>query len=209
MAAGAALPLFAAAGIAGEGAESEPALPGMPLSEHVVQDYQTLRLSLKAHPMALLRAHFDRLGMMTAARAVAAPNGARVAVAGVVLVRQKPGSANGVVFVTIEDETGIANLVIWRRVAARFRPVVMGARLVGLRAQVQRAEGITHLVVERMEDRSADLALLSEDAQRAMAEKGLARADEVLRPVGPDRRGPNPRAHPRDVRVIPGSRDFR
>ena len=128
---------------------------------------------------------------------------------GVVLVRQKPGSANGVIFVTVEDETGIANLVIWRRVAARFRAAVMGARLVAVRAQVQRAEGVTHLVVERMEDRSADLALLSEDAQRAMAEKGLARADEVLRPVGGDRRGQAPRAHPRDARLIPKSRDFR
>ena len=73
---------------------------------------------------------------------------------------------------------------------------------------MQRAEGVTHLVVERMTDRSADLALLSEDAQRAMGDRGLARADEVLRPVGPDRRGQSPRVHPRDVRIIPKSRDF-
>jgi len=207
MAAGAPLPLFAAAGVA-EAAGDSPALPEMPLSEHVVQDYRTMRLSLKAHPMALMRVHFDRLGMLTAAQAVAAPNGARVATAGVVLVRQKPGSANGVVFVTVEDETGIANLVIWRRVAARYRAAVMGARLVAVHATVQRAEGVTHLVVERMEDRSADLALLSEDAQRAMADKGLARADEVRRTVGPDPRGQAPRAHPRNTRIMPKSRDF-
>jgi error-prone DNA polymerase len=204
----AALPLFAAAGLPEQGGEAGTRLPEMPLSEHVVQDYRTLRLSLKAHPMALLRPHYARLRLMTTAEAVAAPDGRRVRTAGVVLVRQKPGSANGVVFVTVEDETGIANLVIWRRVAARFRPVVMGARVVAVEARVQRAEGVTHLVVERMTDRSGDLALLSEDAQRAMGDRGLARADEVLRPVRPDRRTQSPRVHPRDVRVIPKSRDF-
>ena len=208
MAAAAPLPLFAAAGVAETGAEPAAALPEMPLGEHVVQDYRMLGLSLKAHPVALLRAHLDRLGVVSTAAAGAAAHGRRVHTAGVVLVRQKPGSANGVIFVTIEDETGIANLVIWRRVAARFRAAVMGARLVRVTARVQRAEGVTHLVVERMEDRSGDLALLSEDAQRAMGDKGIARADEVLSPVAAGRPGHGPPAHPRAVRVMPKSRDF-
>jgi error-prone DNA polymerase len=206
---GRALPLFTAAGGGEEPAEAPARLPEMPLSEHVVQDFQTTRLSLKAHPMSFLRARLRAERIRTTAEAVAAPNGARVAVAGVVLVRQKPGSAKGVVFVTVEDETGIANLVVWKRIAALYRPVVMGARLLLVRGRVQRAEGVTHVVAERLADRTGDLALLSEDAVRAMAERGLARADEVKSPAGEDRRGQNPRRHPRDVRIIPKSRDFR
>ncbi len=209
---GAALPLFAAAGVPEQGGERPARLPQMPLSEHVVQDFQTTRLSLKAHPMTFLRAGLTRQRILTTAAAVAAPNGARVAVAGVVLVRQKPGSAKGVVFVTLEDETGIANIVVWKRVAAAFRPVVMGARVLLVRGRVQRAEGITHVVAERLVDRTSDLALLSEDAVAEMGDRGLARADEVRRPVSEDARvkpsRQNPRGHPRDVRVIPKSRDF-
>jgi len=215
------LPLFAGRGEAPQTPEAPPDLPEMPLSEHVVQDYQTTRLSLKAHPMAFLRARYARARILSTAEATAAGQGARLACAGVVLVRQKPGTASGVVFVTIEDETGIANLVIWPKVAARFRPALMGARLLMVRARVQRAGPIVHLVVERMQDRTGDLTLLSEDAVRAMGTHGIARADEVLSPTGEDRRGvsgrmarpqgtaPGPRPmHPRDVRILPKSRDF-
>ncbi|MEO0992517.1 MAG: error-prone DNA polymerase [Pseudomonadota bacterium] len=213
---GRALPLFAAAGVAEQGgerpAEGAAQLPAMPRSEHVVQDFQTTRLSLKGHPMEFLRARLKAQRIATTAAAVAAPNGARVSLAGVVLVRQKPGSAKGVVFVTVEDETGIANIVVWQRVAARFRPVVMGARVLMVRGRVQRAEGVTHVVAETLIDRTADLALLSEDAVREMGTHGLARADEVQRPVAEDARvkpsRQNPRGHPRDVRIIPKSRDF-
>ncbi|GMG82762.1 error-prone DNA polymerase [Paralimibaculum aggregatum] len=209
---GAALPLFAAAGVAEQGAERAVALPEMPLSEHVVQDFQTLRLSLKAHPMQFLRAHYAAERLASAAAAVAAPNGARVGLAGVVLVRQKPGSAKGVVFVTVEDETGIANIVVWKRVAARFRPVLMGARLLEIRGRVQRAEGVTHVVAEYLADRTGDLARLSEDAVQGIGGNGLAHADEVRRPIEEDPRtrlpARSPRAHPRDVRIIPKSRDF-
>ncbi len=205
------LPLFAAAEAAEQAPERPAPLPEMPLSEHVVQDFQTTRLSLKAHPMAFLRDRLAAARVSPCAAAVAAGNGARVAVAGVVLVRQKPGSAKGVVFVTLEDETGIANIVVWKRVAAAFRPVVMGARLMLVRGRVQRAEGVTHIVAERLVDRTGDLALLAEDAVAGLGDRGLARADEVARPVQEDRRGraQNPRGHPRDVRIVPKSRDFR
>lgn len=209
---GATLPLFAASGLAEQGGEAQVLLPEMPLSEHVVQDFQTTRLSLKGHPMEFLRARLSRARASTCAAAVAAPNGARVDLAGVVLVRQKPGSAKGVVFVTVEDETGIANIVVWKRVAARFRPVLMGARVLWISGRVQRAEGVTHIVAERLGDRTGDLALLSEDAVREMRETGLARADEVRRPINEDPRTrpsrTNPRGHPRTVRIIPKSRDF-
>ncbi|MEM9148358.1 MAG: error-prone DNA polymerase [Pseudomonadota bacterium] len=215
-AAGRTLPLFAAADATEQGneapADGAAQLPAMPRSEQVVQDFQTLRLSLKGHPMEFLRPRLAAQRVATTAAAVAAPNGARVSLAGVVLVRQKPGSAKGVVFITVEDETGIANIVVWKRVATLFRPVLMGARVLLVRGQVQRAEGVTHVVAERLIDRTGDLALLSEDAVRQMGTHGLARADEVLRPIAEDARvapsRQNPRGHPRHVRVIPKSRDF-
>ncbi len=200
---GPSLPLFEAAETADQGKEDAVPLPQMPPSEHVLQDYQTTRLSLKAHPMSFLRARYSAMRVLSTAEATAAPIRRRVATAGVVLVRQRPGSASGVVFVTIEDETGIANLVIWPRVMERFRPVVMGARIVMLRGYVQRAENVTHVVVDHITDRTADLKLLTEDAQRHPLEQILANADEVRRPVPENRH-----RHPRNVRIIPSSRDF-
>jgi error-prone DNA polymerase len=117
-----------------------------------------------------------------------------------VLIRQKPGSAKGVTFMTIEDETGIANLVVWPSLLERYRKVVMGARLVDVTARVQRSdENIVHLVVEHIVDRSHDLLMLS--AERMPT--ALARADEVKRPI-PEGRF----RHPRNARVLPKSRDF-
>ena len=93
-------------------------------------------------------------------------DGAYVAVAGVVLVRQRPGSAKGVVFMTIEDETGIANAVVWPKTLERFRKEVMGARLIVIHGRIQRHEDIIHVVSAKLEDRSDWLQLLSEQAQR-------------------------------------------
>ena len=106
-------------------------LPLMPLPEQVVADYQTIRLSLKGHPMEFLRPMFAGEGVRAPAREVCHANDRRrVRCAGVVLVRQRPGSAKGVVFMTLEDETGIANIVVWPKVMERFRKEVMGARLI-------------------------------------------------------------------------------
>ncbi|MGP1274215.1 MAG: error-prone DNA polymerase, partial [Caulobacterales bacterium] len=204
--------------LAGDGGGPEhTALPDMPLSEHVVQDYQTLRLSLKAHPMALLRPVWQADRFLTTREACEARNGRLVRTGGLVLVRQKPGTAKGVLFITIEDETGIANLIVWKKVAERFRPVVMGARILAVTGRVQTGDNVTHIIAERLEDRSGDLTLLSEDAHRSALDGAMAAADEVRRPIMP-RRGPPPRQslagdssharHPRDVRVIPKSRDF-
>ncbi|MFN3312520.1 MAG: error-prone DNA polymerase, partial [Hyphomonas sp.] len=205
------LPLFEAAGLAEQGDEVAPDLPSVPPSEHVLQDYQTTRLSLKNHPMHFLRAVHARRGIVPAAEAAAMGNGRRVETSGLVLVRQRPGSANGVVFITIEDETGIANLVVWQKVLARFRPVVMRARILHVKGRVQTADNVTHIVATELIDCTADLSLLSEDVLRDPLKGTLARADEVVRPVA-DRKGPAGRTdggrHPRDVRVIPKSRDF-
>ncbi|MDP1555334.1 MAG: OB-fold nucleic acid binding domain-containing protein, partial [Hyphomonas sp.] len=205
------LPLFTSANVSEQGIEAETALPLMPPSEQVIQDYQTTRLSLKAHPMSFLRDGYRGRQILPTAEAVLVPDGRRVQTAGLVLVRQRPGSANGVVFITIEDETGIANLVVWQRVMERFRPVVMGSRILHVKGRVQTADNVTHIVAEQLFDCTPDLSLLSEDTMNDPLKGVLANADEVARPIA-ERKGPGPRRemshHPRDVRVIPKSRDF-
>jgi error-prone DNA polymerase len=132
--------------------EAAAALPAMSLGEQVFEDYAALGLSLKSHPLALLRGALEARRILATARLKETPAGARVAVAGLVLVRQQPGTASGVIFMTLEDETGIANLVVWRRVFARHRRVVMGAKLVECRGRVQREGEVIHVVAERLVD---------------------------------------------------------
>jgi len=194
------LPLFEAANADELAEEPLVTLSPMPLGEHVVADYQTLHLSLKGHPMLFLRDLFAGESVSPCITMASLPHGRRVKAAGIVLIRQKPGSAKGVVFMTIEDETGIANLVVWPSLMERFRRVVMGARLVCVDARIQRSpEGIVHLVVETITDRTAALAHLSGETMPT----SLARADEVKRPI-PE----GTRPHPRDVRILLKSRDF-
>ncbi|WP_395687778.1 error-prone DNA polymerase [Aestuariivirga sp.] len=200
------LPLFAFAQALEQGAEPSVALPAMPLSEHVVNDYQTVKLSLKAHPMQFLRGRCEARKVTDNDRLKALRNGAAVSVAGVVLVRQRPGSAKGVVFVTLEDEFSVCNAVIWPQVLESHRAVVMGARLMLIRGRVQRTGGIIHVVAQRIEDCSDWLALLSEEGQSLKT--SLARADEVVRPGPEPYRQVPPARHPRQQRVIPKSRDF-
>ncbi|MEZ5774604.1 MAG: error-prone DNA polymerase [Hyphomicrobiaceae bacterium] len=204
-----ALPLFGWADARDAGVEPAIHLPEMALGEHVVVDYQTLRLSLKAHPMAFLRARLRQMRTVDAQALKALRDGARTAIAGVVLVRQRPGSAKGVVFMTLEDEMGVANCVIWPNVLERFRKVVMTARLVLVSGRIQRHQDIIHLVAERLEDLSDWLSLLSAEHGAAM-KVPFANADEVLRPDPGSARGAraDPRSHPRFTRVIPKSRDF-
>ncbi len=102
----------------------------MPLGEAVVNDYRFLSLSLKAHPVSFLREDLRARGIAPAQTLDTVRSGRRASVAGLVLVRQRPGSAKGVIFMTVEDETGVANIVVWTKVFERFRPVVLGARLV-------------------------------------------------------------------------------
>jgi error-prone DNA polymerase len=195
------LPLFAHADADERPPEEAAPLEAMPAAEEVVADYQTLRLSLKGHPLQFLRDALRREGAATAAELAAARDGRRARLAGVVLVRQKPGSAKGVVFMTLGDETGVANVVVWPSLVERFRREVMGARLLLVEGRVQRSpEGIVHLVAERLVDRTEDLRRLSD----AALNPPLARADEVARPQ-PDRPA---HGHPREARILPKSRDF-
>jgi error-prone DNA polymerase len=127
-------------------------LPAMPLGEHVVEDYGTLGLTLKRHPLAFLRNELQAGGLVRAADLAILPVGRRVAIAGLVLIRQRPGSANGVVFITLEDETGIANLIVWPAVLERFRRAALGATLLYCRGRLQREESVIHIVAEDLQD---------------------------------------------------------
>ena len=226
------LPLFRAAAERDEGAEkARTALPVMPLSEEVVADYQTTRLSLKAHPMAFLRADLAERGFVRACDLRERKFRSMVQVAGVVLIRQRPGSAKGVCFITLEDETGVVNLVVWPDLKEKQRKVVMGARLMEVRGRVEYDDEVIHVIAHHMTDATHMLARLSDDALRYE----LARADHVnsplpsgkinprddLRDGAGDPAGgkairprdlidelPNTGGHPRNVRIIPKSRDF-
>ena len=143
------LPLFVAAA-----AESsrEPAvtLPSPPLGEQVADDYRALRLSLKAHPVALLRSRLARDGYAENRRLTELAHGRRVKVAGVVVTRQRPGSANGVIFITLEDETGNANLIVRPKTFERFRRVVLRSTMIGVEGPVQRDGIVVHVLAERL-----------------------------------------------------------
>ena len=193
------LPLFAAQDLPELGREADPMLPAMPLAEEVAIDYQTHRLSLKGHPMQFLRGHFDRRGVIDCASVNGAKDGAKVKVAGVVLIRQRPGKGNAV-FITIEDESGIVNALLWARDMEKQRRAVMAARLMLIEGEVQRSkENVVHLMVDRVTDASRALDWLQEQP--------MMRGDEVTHPVH-SRPTPSPRRHPRDVRILPRSRDF-
>ncbi|MSQ91681.1 MAG: error-prone DNA polymerase [Gammaproteobacteria bacterium] len=158
----------------------EPPLPLLPDAEHnegipllrapsegedIVADYRAVGLTLGRHPLALLRSQLDACGWMPAADVLRLADGARVTTGGIVLTRQRPGSASGVIFVTLEDETGHVNLVVWSRIADRHRKVLLGARLLGVRGRLQREGNVLHVVVERLEDRSALLGTLAAPAR--------------------------------------------
>jgi error-prone DNA polymerase len=195
------LPLFAAADARELGPEPDVPLPAMSLGAHVAADYRSVRLSLKAHPMQILRPIFARERVATCAETAMRPDNSFCRTVGVVLMRQRPGAGNAI-FITIEDETGITNIVLWARTFERFRREIMSARLLLVEGRVQRSpEGVTHLMGERVFDRSGELNGLSEDTNVAIQ---LTRADEVAHPQQP--RGVS--SHPRNVRILPKSRDF-
>ena len=229
------LPLFRAAAARDEGAErARTSLPLMPLSEEVVADYQTTRLSLKAHPMAFLRAPLAERGFVRACDLRQRKFRSMVNVAGVVLIRQRPGSAKGVCFITLEDETGVINLVVWPDLKEKYRRAVMGARLMEVRGRVEYDDEVIHVIAAHMVDATHELHRLSDDLLHAP----VARADHVNNPLpaklnprddlregqdDPYRKQPDPwqpppagnrecgflsQGHPRDVRIIPKSRDF-
>ena len=160
--------------------EPDAKLPPMSLGQHVVEDYRHLALSLKAHPCAFVRAQLFSRGILEAGALASHPAGQRVTVAGLVLVRQRPGSAKGTIFLTLEDETGIANIIVWPKVFEPLRPIIIGARFIAITGRVQRDGDVLHVVTEKAEDLTWLLGLLSTQGSEIST---LARADEVRRPV--------------------------
>ena len=186
------LPLFAAAQQSDLGEEEPLIFTPMKFSEHVINDYETTRLSLKAHPLSFLRNDLVKKGVLTCHEAMEIAGGSSATIAGIVTVRQKPGSAKGVVFLTMEDESGIANIVVWPKIMARFRREVMGGKLLLITGKIQRdSSGVTHLVASYIEDRSMDIINLSEIPEHFAA----IESEPVAR-------------HPRQFRALPKSRDF-
>ncbi|VVT07901.1 Error-prone DNA polymerase [Sphingomonas sp. EC-HK361] len=184
------LPLFAAARARELAVEPDMALPQMGAGEHVAIDYQTMRLSLRDHPMRFIRPVLTEEGMVSSADIAGIKAGARLTVAGIVLVRQRPGKGNAI-FVTLEDEAGVINIIMWARTFDRFRRAVMSARLMEVTGELQRSpEGVLHVMAARIRDRSALLGKLTEDPDDT-ATAAPVRAH-----------------HPRDVRLLPKSRDF-
>lgn len=199
------LPLFNDL-IEGEGIHENPVtLPAMHLGEEVVEDYVAMRLSLKAHPMELLRP--EMTGLTPHAALPDVPLGplerGRISVCGLVITRQRPGTASGVIFLTLEDETGVSNVVVWQKVYKQFRPAVMNGRLLRVTGHVQREGIVVHVIAQTVEDISHHLGRLGHPMEDVIG---------ITQPQADDapRKRPQPRAiHPRDqAKQLFPSRDF-
>ena len=195
------LPLFRAAGTV---REPDVDLPRLPPGAQVIADYRHLKLSLKNHPLAFLRPELERRGITPANRLAALPSGRKLKLAGLVLVRQRPGTASGVIFMTMEDEDAWANVIVWPRVFETYRPVVMGARLICVTGRLQNESRVIHLVADHMEDwshlleqvgadgRSIDPVLRNDEVRHGGAD---ARVRKVLPPpAAPSESGTGPTA---------------
>ncbi len=162
--------------------EVQVQLPFMTLPKEVAEDYRTTSLSLKTHPVSFYRDELAALQAVRCASLKELRNGARASVGGLVLVRQRPGTAQGVVFLTLEDETGIANIVCWKDVFAAHRRLVMSSSFLVVHGRVQAAEGVIHVVAEGFTDLSARLGEMRdhEEAPGANPPPAHARLDHRL-----------------------------
>jgi error-prone DNA polymerase len=205
-----ALPLFAAAQTRDAVPEPEITLPNEIPGEVVANDYASIRMSLKHHPLSLLRAQLETMKVVPAQALRERPNNKRLSTAGLILVRQRPGSANGVVFLTLEDETGVANIIIWPDTFKRFRKVILSSRLIRVTGKLQREGVVTHIIAEDVVDLSDRLDALGDGRT---LEPAWARADEVKYGGAPDpRQSRSPRPglarHPRNNHITIKSRNF-
>ncbi|NTE84749.1 DNA polymerase III subunit alpha [Agrobacterium tumefaciens] len=197
------LPLFAAVAEremqpVAEQHEPEVALRQMTDGHNVIEDYGHTGLTLRQHPVAFLRNDLSARSIITCAEAMNSRDGRWVYTAGLVLVRQKPGSAKGVMFITIEDETGPANLVVWPSLFERRRRIVLGSSMIAINGRIQREGEVVHLVAQQLFDLSADLAGLADRDQEFKLPAG--RGDEFARGGGPDPR--------ESARSVPQAKDM-
>jgi error-prone DNA polymerase len=172
----------------------------MTLGREVTEDYHSVGLTLRAHPLAFLRESLATRGFLPFNALKTAQNGSRISIAGLALVRQMPGSAKGVMFITLEDETDIANLIVWPSLFERQRSIILGAHMMACRGKVQRANGVIHLVAEHLLDQTELLDGLSGRDQAFDLPAG--RGDEARHGGGSglDSREPKaPPTKPRDI----------
>ena len=142
-------------------AETDPDLPAPTEGQDIVADYRTLSLTLRRHPLALLRGRLRQRRLLTSAEITAAPHGRLVRTAGIVIGRQRPDTASGVVFVTLEDETGATNVIVWRDLGDRQRRELLGSRLMAVYGKVEREGAVVHVVAGQLIDLSPMLGALS------------------------------------------------
>lgn len=185
------------------GPEPEVELPRMTTGENVIQDYRATSLSLRPHPMGLLRPTLKDMGLATSRDLATLPNNKRVRVAGLVLVRQRPGTASGVIFATLEDETGVSNIIIWPKTFDTYRRDVLGAKLMIVEGKLQREDIVTHVIADRITDGTHLLGRLGDMDAETDFSGMLSRADEMAKPP------PGSVKPIREVIVnFPNSRDF-
>jgi error-prone DNA polymerase len=172
----------------------------MTAGREVVEDYRSKGLSLRAHPLLFLRASLNQRRFSPCNTVSSTAKGRRLSIAGLVLVRQMPGSAKGVIFITLEDETGIANLIVWPSVFEANRRTILGSSMLGCRGKVQRAGDVTHLIVEQVSDLSDDLRRVSDLDMALPVTTG--RGDGAKQQMSPDSRDRKAPLHmPRDMYV--------
>jgi len=182
-------------------------LPIMSTSEHVVHDYTATSLSLKAHPVSFIREKLDQLHILSTGALASGKDGDAIKVAGLVLVRQRPGTAGGICFMTIEDETGFANLVIWESLFEKFRKEILQSRLIMVEGKLQIEGEVIHVIVKRCYDLSKLLRTLTPSNNENLPLLTLAYPDE--RSIPPPQ---NKRSQVREVaqeKVFPEARNFK
>lgn len=191
-----------------EFAEQDIQLPLMSLPEHVVQDYSSMALSLKAHPVSFVRQQLRQLGVTAASSLAELHDGVPVSVAGLVLVRQRPGTASGIVFITLEDETGVVNLVVFKKLFDKYRKEILTARLLMVKGQLQREGEVIHVIVRECYNLNyilSDMAITQEEQSSLLT---LSRADEKDADSSrPDSRKRSPRVV--QTEIFPDGRNFK
>ena len=187
--------------------EETVTLPTMSMPEHVVRDYAATSLSIKAHPVSFIRQELDQLRILTTSGLADAKNGDFVKVAGLILVRQRPGTASGICFITIEDETGCANLVVFSNLFDKYRKEIIQSSMLMVEGKLQREGEVIHVVVQKCYNFSRMLRHLLVSGNKESALSTLSRADERSAPTSEDRKPKEDRII--QVKIFPEARNFR
>jgi len=176
-------------------------LPTLSLSEQVFEDYVATRLTLRQHPVSLLRGAMA--GFLDSSGLRNIPDGTWLSVAGLVITRQRPGTASGVIFLTLEDATAVSNIVVWPKIFERYRKSVMAGRLLRIKGRLQREGAVTHVIATLIEDYSYLLDTFGDPISAgSIIDPTQDSIDEAKRPVHENRSGPRPTSKPIEAEEI-------